>query len=38
MSSSFMVVVSHLKLKCHEKRLLGSCLFLVYFIKGDGKH
>ncbi len=38
MSSSFMVVVGLLRLICHEKGLPSSCLFLVYFIEGDGKH
>lgn len=33
-----MVVVSPLRLICHEKGLRGSCLFLVQFIEGDGKH
>jgi hypothetical protein len=33
-----MVVVGLLRLICHEKGLPSSCLFLVYFIEGDGKH
>jgi hypothetical protein len=33
MSSSFMVVVNHLRLKCHEKRLLGSVYFWYSLLK-----
>jgi hypothetical protein len=33
-----MVAVILLRLICHEKGLPISCLFLVYFIEGDGRH